>query len=127
MTKDQAIDSALKAFDDRLHEFEIFMDGISRWFATHPKLAKAEFPAIHSVKARLKNRDHLHKKILRKWKDDDPISAVNVFDRMNDLAGVRVLHIHQAQFASIHKEISNHSPTKAITRATSCGHASWRH
>ena len=37
--------------------------------------------------------------------EDDEIAGDNVFERITDLAGVRVLHLYQDQFQKIHKEI----------------------
>lgn len=105
MDKAQSIESAVKAVQDTCHEFKIFMDGVAQWFAQHPRLAAGDQPIIHSVKARLKNCDHLRDKLHRKWDESDPINGSNVFERVTDLAGTRVLHLYQEQFESIHREI----------------------
>ncbi|MGA7181144.1 MAG: RelA/SpoT domain-containing protein [Thiobacillaceae bacterium] len=105
MDKDQLIEMALGAFEERRHEFSIFMNGVSQWFSSHPKLCKPSLPIVHSVKARLKDRDHLREKISRKWDEADPINPENIFEKITDLAGVRVLHLYQDQFPSIHNEI----------------------
>ncbi len=81
------------------------MEGIARWFLTNPKFTGMELPIVHSVKMRLKDPDHLKAKLERKWKDDDPITPDNLFERVTDLAGVRVLHVYQDQFPKIHEEI----------------------
>ena len=69
---------------------------------------------VHSIRHRLKDRDHLIEKIIRKNKEDGekppekqqgPITSENLFNRITDLAGVRVLHLHQKQFELIHQEI----------------------
>jgi putative GTP pyrophosphokinase len=105
MDKAQSIESAIKAFEDTCHEFKIFMDGVAQWFAQHPRLSTGDQPIIHSVKARLKNCDHLRDKLHRKWDDSAPVDGSNVFGRVTDLAGTRVLHLYQEQFAVIHREI----------------------
>lgn len=105
MDKDQSIEMALGAFEEKKHEFSIFMNGVSQWFSSHPKLCKPNFPIVHSVKARLKDREHLGEKISRKWDEADPINPENIFKKITDLAGVRVLHLYQDQFPSIHNEI----------------------
>lgn len=105
MSQDESIASAIAAFHEKKHEFQIFMNGVSQWFSTHPKLCESEFPVVHSVKARLKNIEHLKGKLIRKWNDDVEISGDNLFDHITDLAGVRVLHIYQDQFKRIHDEI----------------------
>ena len=105
MDKNECIESALKAFDGKQHELQIFLNGISQWFSTHPTLSKTGFPLVHSVRARLKDREHLRAKIERKWSDDSQITEKNIFEKITDLAGVRVLHVYQDQFCSIHAEI----------------------
>ena len=105
MNHEDSIVGAVDAFEQKKHEFKIFMDGVSQWFSTHPNLRLANFPAVHSVKSRLKDREHLREKIIRKWHEDDEITEANVFEKITDLAGVRILHLHQDQFKVIHKEI----------------------
>lgn len=105
MDKAENIAAALAAFDDKKHEISLFMDGVSKWFTTHPKLQKPGLPTVHSVKMRLKDRDHLLEKINRKWSGETPIGPDNLFQKVTDLAGVRVLHLHQDQFPIIHGEI----------------------
>src|SRR6202012_5458371 len=46
-------------------------------------------------------------KIIRKW-DEYTITPDTIFSLITDLAGVRVLHLHTAQFPIIHKAIGNH-------------------
>ncbi len=125
MNQEQSTASAVNAFEEKKHDFKIFMDGVSQWFLTHPKLTQGDFPIVHSVKSRLKSCDHLAKKIPRKAGEGTPICRDNVFERITDLAGVRVFHLHQDQFRSIHEEIlvkvdnlrdwHLHEPPKAYT------------
>ena len=49
---------------------------------------------------------HLREKIQRKSSAEDPITPENIFDRVTDIAGVRVLHLYQAQFTRIHQAIN---------------------
>ena len=105
MDKAQSIESAISAFEAKRHEFKIFMDGVSQWFAQHPALSASERPIIHSVKSRLKGVEHLREKLNRKWDDDRPIDGNNIFVRVTDLAATRVLHLYQEQFSMIHREI----------------------
>lgn len=64
-------------------------------------------PFIHSVKGRLKDPKHLKDKLLRKLEKSKEIgaafdyTAADLFEKVNDLAGVRLLHLHTRQFASI--------------------------
>lgn len=105
MDKEQSIGLILNAYEDKKHELLIFMSGVSQWFSSHPKLSNGNTPVVHSVKARLKNSEHLREKLGRKWDGSNPISAENIFERITDLAGTRVLHLYQDQFPLIHYEI----------------------
>jgi putative GTP pyrophosphokinase len=105
MPEQQPVDLALAAYEARRHELSIFMKGIEGWFASHPRLTGGSTPSVHSVKSRLKDSGHLKEKIVRKQADGDPISAENLFDRVTDLAGVRVLHLYQEQSRAIHAAI----------------------
>jgi putative GTP pyrophosphokinase len=105
MSEAPNVAQALAAFDERVHELSIFMNGIERWFATNPRLSSGPLPVVHSVKSRLKDREHLKGKIARKQGDAAPIDATNLFSRITDLAGVRVLHLYQEQARVIHDEI----------------------
>ena len=98
-------DLALAAFEERRHELSIFMKGIEGWFASHPKLNCGPTAVVHSVKSRIKDKGHLKEKIIRKQAGDDPITAENLFTRVTDLAGVRVLHLYQEQAHAIHTSI----------------------
>jgi putative GTP pyrophosphokinase len=105
MNEEESIASAVDAFQQNMYEFQVFMETVSRWFSIHPKLQQTGCPAVHSVKSRLKNCDHLKEKLHRKWNENVEISQANVFELITDLAGVRVLHLYQEQFQTIHREI----------------------
>ncbi|MCC4626563.1 hypothetical protein LL973_20055 [Xanthomonas campestris pv. nigromaculans] len=61
--------------------------------------------SVHSIKYRLKDLDHLKDKLTRKFADVD-LTNSEFFSRITDLAGVRILHLHQAQFNEIHSAIT---------------------
>lgn len=103
---EELIDRLIKNFAEKEHEFQIFMSGVSQWFASHPKLKCGSLPVIHSVKSRIKDRDHLREKIRRKLDEGFDISVDNFFEKVTDLVGVRVLHLYQEQFSHIHDEIN---------------------
>jgi len=105
MSVQHSADLALAAFEERRHELSIFMKGIEGWFSSHPKLAGGSTPIVHSVKSRIKDSGHLKEKIIRKQADGDPITAENLFTRVTDLAGVRVMHLYQEQARVIHNAI----------------------
>ncbi|MCR5867209.1 RelA/SpoT domain-containing protein [Aquincola sp. J276] len=118
-------DAALRAFDEMNHELRIFMSNVRTWFETHPTLIAGNTPLVHSVKSRLKDREHLRAKIEKKSRPDNLIDGSNLGQRVTDLAGVRVLHLHQEQLTHIHAEIERkiahrgdwvlHEPPRAYT------------
>ena len=66
-------------------------------------------PYIHSLKARMKDPGHLKDKLERKLRDQKakrrtlPITTKNLFVKINDLAGLRILHLHTQQVGDIAK------------------------
>lgn len=68
-------------------------------------LVKGHFPVIHSIKSRIKDDDHLMEKIKRKLKDND-LNEHNILAKINDIAGIRLMHVHTKQFEEIHKLIN---------------------
>lgn len=98
-------DAALNAFDEMNHELNMFMTSVRNWFETHPALTIGNTPLVHSVKSRLKNREHLRQKILKKSSANNIIDGNSLGGKITDLAGVRVLHLHQEQLRPIHGEI----------------------
>lgn len=105
MNSSNHIDELLSVFDSGKHEIEIFMDGVEKWFSRHPLLSQGAFPPVHSVKSRVKDREHLKSKLIRKLANGRTITKENFFSQVTDLAGVRVMHLHQDQFGLIHQEI----------------------
>ena len=65
-------------------------------------------PLIHSTKKRLKDPEHLKRKLLRKRRDAEEagklyeISGDNLLQKVTDLVGVRLLHLHTRQMEQIH-------------------------
>lgn len=89
-------------YKSKRNDFEVFASGIRKWFLGHEDLTNKG--SVHSVKYRLKDTGHLLKKLDRKFSDVN-ITNEEFFARVTDLAGVRVLHLHQAQFVDIHNAI----------------------
>ena len=107
MIQEEGIQSALEAYNSKQFSIEQFLKRIYNFFSDHPELNEGSLPIIHSIKYRLKNKDHLIEKIIRKWEISGGIDSNNVFDVITDIAGVRILHLYQAQFPKIHQEILN--------------------
>lgn len=66
-------------------------------------------PLIHSIKSRVKDSDHLRNKLIKKGLEAKeqgepfPYSLENVFRKMNDIAGFRIIHLHTKQVADINR------------------------
>jgi putative GTP pyrophosphokinase len=104
---EEAIDELIAAFDTVSDQFEYFRLQVANFFLISREFSSRPLPLVHSVKSRLKDSAHLRVKIRRKWQDG-PITSENIFTRITDLAGVRVLHLYSHQFARIHELISRH-------------------
>lgn len=120
----EKIDELISFIYDHEVEFDLFASGIRDFFLKNPKLSKGNLPAIHSVRLRIKNRDHLRDKIIRKINDGKQITFQNVFNEITDIGGVRVLHLYQEQLSLIHEEVIKrvgnndwalHEPPQAYT------------
>lgn len=70
------------------------------------------FIHVHSLRSRLKSSDHLRDKLLRKLAEsreagrEFKISTENLFYRISDLVGLRILHLHTQQFEPINEGLS---------------------
>lgn len=100
------VELALAALAESSFDYDQFMESTATFFGTYPALQRAPLPIVHSVKWRRKSEDHLREKIVRKQNEKKiVIDEKNVFDEITDVAGVRVLHLHQAQFVDIKNAI----------------------
>ncbi|MVF12258.1 RelA/SpoT domain-containing protein [Ketobacter sp. MCCC 1A13808] len=99
------VDDIVQPYVDEKHLFERFMNAVVDTFRLEPELNKYGNPIIYTIKNRLKDIDHLKDKVERKWDENDPLTPENLFERVTDLAGVRVLHLYQDQFSKIHELI----------------------
>jgi ppGpp synthetase/RelA/SpoT-type nucleotidyltranferase len=105
-TKDQ-IDELTGLYLSRIDEFEFFRQQVAGFFQTSRHFQEKPLSLVHSVKSRVKDVDHLAEKIRRKW-SDGPITRDNLFQKITDFAGVRVLHLHTQQFRKIHMALIKH-------------------
>lgn len=95
------IEDLLALYDKRQHELRIFMDGVVKYIGDHPKLNAPERQIVHSYKSRMKNREHVKSKLIRKIGNGREITSETFFKEITDLAGVRILHLYQDQFRLI--------------------------
>ena len=105
------VEAAVQAFMLRRDEIDMFRQQVANFFLTSRHFQTQPLPLVHTVKSRIKDPDHLREKIRRKWADG-PVDATNVFQRITDLAGVRVLHLYSRQFEAIHQAIRLHIDAK---------------
>lgn len=80
-----------------------FLNQVEHFFKTNPTIKKEK--AIHSIKSRHKDPEHLRDKLLRKQAEGRVITKESLLKEVTDLNGVRLLHIYQQQFPIIHNEI----------------------
>ena len=101
------IDRAVEHFNESRHLFETFAQGLMLCFQSSPELARH----IHFIKYRIKDVEHLRKKLARKrleakaHKRQELIDESNLFQEVNDLAGIRIIHLHTDQLRYIHNAI----------------------
>ena len=105
MVDETSIETIIERVESELHDIDLFRENTVRFFETHPNLTQSA-QIVHSVKSRMKDLQHLREKIQRKSSVEDPITPENIFDRITDIAGVRVLHLYQTQFTQIHRAIN---------------------
>lgn len=101
----EEIDILVDHYQCNIHRFEQFHASVESFFRKHRILSSGDFPIIHSIKSRLKNPQHLKDKIKRKIAGGEVLECSNLFDKINDLIGIRILHLYQDQFPIIHNEI----------------------
>jgi len=95
------------AYTTRREEFANIAQRVERDLVEHAKLR----PLIHSTKRREKEPDHLRGKLerqayeARNAGEKFTLTETNMFDRLGDLAGVRLLHIHTEQLTVIHPTV----------------------
>jgi len=99
-----------KQIDALVQEFLAHRDFFSRLETGLISMAQSAVlaPYVHSVKSRIKEPEHLRDKLRRKMRSsiedgsEFGITKDNLFSEINDLAGIRILHLHTRQFENIH-------------------------
>jgi ppGpp synthetase/RelA/SpoT-type nucleotidyltranferase len=93
----------IRHFEANIQTFENLLKSLQAQISTSPKLA----PFIHSLKWRTKDLKSLEDKLYRKMREDEEegkefhINAENLFVEINDLAGLRILHLNTDQLPFI--------------------------
>lgn len=104
MVDEASMEIIIGQIESKLFDINLFRENTARFFETHPGLTQPP-QIVHSVKSRMKDWQPLREKIQRKSSTEDPITPENIFNRITDIAGVRVLHLYQSQFTQIHSAI----------------------
>lgn len=92
-------------------EKQTLVSGFLYAVLAHVNESKQLTALAHSIKHRIKDPDHLADKIRRKIEKAKlegksyAIRPGNLFDKITDLAGIRILHLHTSQFPAIDAEL----------------------
>lgn len=100
------IDAIVDLYRSKRKLFELFLNNVESSFLSDVTLNTGTPTPIHSMRKRLKDDAHLAEKVRRKDAEGRAITPENLFVEVTDLAGVRVLHLYQEQFALLHSFIS---------------------
>ncbi len=99
------IDLAVDEFEKVRDSFFGLAQGIESFLTSNPDVSSC----THFVKHRVKDADHLKKKLIRKAMEclaenkDPDIGPHNVLTAIDDLMGIRILHLHTEQIKQIDK------------------------
>lgn len=103
----QQIDILVDYFVSHKGQFSVLLDSLHSNIEHSPTIKKL----IHSTKSRIKDPEHLKDKLIRKAKEAATdkkqflYTKDNLFSKINDLAGFRILHLHTKQFEYIDEEL----------------------
>lgn len=103
-TEEEQLERAVALFVEKKGLFESFATGLVADFQFNPTLS----PQIHFIKQRIKDADHLRAKLRRKVLDSHAsgktfaVDETNLFEKVNDLAGIRIIHLNTEQMRVIH-------------------------
>jgi putative GTP pyrophosphokinase len=82
-----------------------FKNQVEDFFRLNHNLNSKPLPYVHSIKSRVKSNQSLEDKLTRKINENKEITVDNLFHKITDLIGIRILHLYQDQFTKIHEEI----------------------
>jgi putative GTP pyrophosphokinase len=106
------INGAVAHFDEHRHLFDGFAKSVLSDLRDDTELS----PFVHFIKYRLKSASRLKDKLVAKALDGEKpdIDNSNLFEEINDLAGIRILHLHTTQFGEMNKHIKRILHSKKI-------------
>lgn len=103
---EKQLTALIATYSEKMDEFDLFRQQVAAFFSSRP-FTSGRLPLVHSVKSRLKDPDHLREKLLRKAREA-PVRPGELFTRVTDFSGVRVLHLYSQQFPDLHRLITKH-------------------
>lgn len=101
------IEALVEYYNDSIDNF----NSLAKALSDNLSDSKTIKPLMHSIKYRVKEPEHLAEKLMRIAEDMKAegllfdIDNDNLFTRVGDLAGVRLLHLHTTQIEKIHQGI----------------------
>lgn len=113
----QPFQDCIDVYRRNKHHLFAWCESVRQFFSQHPDIAFGPTGVVHSIRARMKDEEHLRAKLQRKAEKGLVIEPNALLTRITDLAGVRILHLYQAQFASIHSVV-----TAQVERGDWCLH-----
>ena len=106
-SRKRLIDELVQHFAENTDRFSLLLEQLQGIIASDKELAKF----IHSTKWRVKDPAHLRDKLNRKLEECNRLqrkfdyTKENLFWRVNDLAGFRILHLHTRQMGDIDRAL----------------------
>lgn len=99
----------VETVEKHLEKYELVKDRIESILSRDRVLQKL----VHSKKFRFKDLSHLDEKITRKNNEllaqgHELITKENVFSKVTDIVGIRVLHLYMGQFSDIHQQLMSY-------------------
>jgi ppGpp synthetase/RelA/SpoT-type nucleotidyltranferase len=105
--EERTIDDLVDLYKSDIDVFRMFTEQL-RTLVEIPRLKRL----YHSARWRVKEPDHLKNKLIRKLTRSRlggsafTINRDNLFEKVNDLAGIRLLHLHTSEFESINQTLT---------------------
>jgi putative GTP pyrophosphokinase len=105
--KMRVVDDLVAHFEANQHHFELISKQLLALFENDKTLSQH----VHSMKARVKEPSHLKDKLIRKMAESEEkgrkfaITPDNLFYKVNDLAGLRIIHLYTRQMDAINKAL----------------------
>ena len=106
-TDKKLIDDLVNCYKERQQDVKLFVNQVLGRLTETKNL----FDQVHSIKWRVKDPEHLRdkltRKILKAHKEGTvfDVTMDNLYARINDLGGLRILHLYTRQTESIHKAL----------------------